>query len=1391
MKIYKYFIITIFLFAALPGFPQNQSLKFEHIGTADGLSQLNINCIIQDKNGFIWIGTRDGLNKYDGYKFTIYNYSSKDDNSLSNSYVQDIAEDKEGNLWLATEGGGINKFDVKHNLFTRYRHDNNNPNTISNNSVNKIKIDVDGNLWIGTEIGGLDFFNVKTKRFHHYGNSGHHEKNNIGNNVRALLEDSNHNLWVGTLGGGLSMLDRKTNTFKRFQHSNIDKKTISGNDVSCIFEDNSHHIWVGTQTDGLNLLDTRTNTFTHFIYDEKNPNSISSNDLICLNEDEEGNLWVGTENGGLSILKKGTNEFYNYGHDEIDKSSINGNSIYSICRDRLGNMWLGAFSGGINLFKRSTKSFNHFRHNSFPNSLSNNFVLDLFEDTENNIWIGTDGGGLNKFNPKNGSFITYKHNPLNKNSISGNYVLVVKQDYDGDLWVGNWADGINILSAKTHHYSYLKHDPANSNSLSGNNIYAIAFSRDKKAWISTFYTGLNEYDKRTKTFKHYKFDINDKHSLGSDMIFSILEDKRKNLWVGTSGGGLNLLNRKTGKFTRFQHDKNRNSISNNTVADIFEDHNGKLWLSTNSGLNVLDPETHHFKCFTKKDGLSSDIINAVREDNNKNLWISSNGGLSEYNSITNTFKNFTTEDGLQSDEYKAHSALKASNGVLYFGGVNGFNSFTPGRILKPVGFSPLVITTFEVFNKPLDVAKKADDPSPLKQDISDTKSLTLSYKQSVFSLEYAALDYVSSNKKSYAYILENFDKEWNFVGSRNTVSYTNIPPGNYTFKLKYQNSAGLWSPVSTELKITIVPPFWLTWWFDLFCVLFIIGSVYALFRYRIKRIKLQKLILEKQVQERTESLAKLTIEERESRQAAEIAREEAEKANQAKSIFLAMMSHEIRTPMNGVIGMATLLTNTSLTDEQLEYAETIKSSADALLNVINDVLDFSKIESDSMELEEVDFDLRDCVEGVLDVFAVKASQIDLVYQLDYDVPSQIIGDSLRLRQVLINLVSNGIKFTNKGEVFISVKVAEQKINDIVLKFSVRDTGIGIADDKLNKLFKVFSQVDSSTTRKYGGTGLGLAISEKLVKLMGGEISVESKVGIGTTFSFTIKTKAGHKTKRNYVYLNTAEFKDKHVLVVDDNSTNREILEVQLKQWTFVPIMADSGAQALEILSSKKHIDLIISDMNMPGMDGVQLAKRIRKNHLDLPIILLSSMGNEDSRNEAYLFNAILTKPARQQVLYKHIVEQLKAQSSGIKEIETVKSLFSKDFGRQYQMDILIAEDNLINQKLAEHIFIKMGYTPDIVTDGHEALNALIGKKYDIVFMDVQMPGIDGLEATRFIRKNMDYQPVIVAMTANAMPKDREVCIKAGMDDYLSKPMKVAEIMDVLERWWKHKNEISA
>ncbi|HTE02211.1 MAG TPA: two-component regulator propeller domain-containing protein [Mucilaginibacter sp.] len=1388
ISVFKCWIVILLLGAPLFVFPQNQSLKFDHFGTREGLSQINVNCIIQDSRGFMWIGTRNGLNRYDGYKFITYRFDPKNDNSVSNNMINDIVEDRDGNIWIATSSG-LNRYERNTGSFTRYTHDVHNPNTISNHIINRLNFDSDDNLWIGTQNGGVDCYDIRKKTFQHHLHSASDASSISDNNVRAVLEDSQHNLWVGTTSGGLNLYNRKNNSFTKFPYIDPVTKNIAGNNVICMIENNKDQLWIGTQEDGLLLFDKVSKTFKRFKHSETSANSISSNTIYSLKKDAAGDLWIGTENGGLSVFDSKTNRFNNYRHDEVDNNSINGNSIYSVCRDKLGNMWLGAFSGGINLFKKTTASFSLYRHNASPSSLSNDFVLALFEDKEKNIWVGTDGGGINKFDPESGTFTNYKKQTGGKGGLAGNYVLVVNQDEDDNIWIGTWGNGISILNPKTQTFSYFSRDQANPNGISGNNIYNLIHTRDKKTWISVFGSGLDCYDKKTNTFKNFRLDVNNPKSISSNYIYSLLEDRKGNLWIGTSDGGLDLMDRKTNTFTHFQHDEKKNSLSNNGVTDIFEDSKGNLWLCTLSGLDVFDPLTKHFTIFTKKEGLPSDIAYSVREDDYGKLWVSTNSGLSMYDPVNKTFRNYTTEDGVQGDEFKPHSALKSSDGKMYFGGVNGFNAFYPDQILNPIAFSPLIVTSFQVFNKPLAIAKNSNDPSPLKQDISDTKSITLSYKQSVISMEYAALDFGSADKKQYAYKLENFDSDWNQVGSRNTASYTNLPPGEYTFKVKYRNSAGLWSPVKDSLKITIVPPFWLTWWFEVLAVVFISGAIYAIFKYRLKAIKLRQQELEEQVEERTELLARMTVDERRSREEAEKAKEEAEQANKAKSIFLATMSHEIRTPMNGVIGMATLLSSTPLTQEQEEYTETIKNCGDALLTVINDILDFSKIESGNMELEERDFDLRDCVEGVLDVFAESATRLnlDLVYQIEHNVPTQIIGDGLRLRQILINLVGNAVKFTSKGEIFISVKLLSSKNNDLDLSFSVRDTGIGIPADKLNRLFKAFSQIDSSTTRKYGGTGLGLAISEKLIQLMGGNIKVESEPGKGATFHFNIRSKIGSKSARTYVHLNVAELVNKHVLVVDDNFTNRSILAAQLTQWKFIPLMAESGRQALDMLSSNGKVDLVISDMNMPEMDGIHLAKKIRESYPKTRIILLSSIGSEQSRQEAHLFDVILNKPTKHHVLYKHIIDQLK-DGKIVKEPQQVKTQFSTDFAKQYPLEILIAEDNYVNQKLTVHILNKMGYKPEVAGNGHEVLEMVAKKKYDMILMDIQMPEMDGLEATQFIRQHMKEQPVIVAMTANAMPEDREICIKAGMNDYLSKPMKLTEIISVLEKWGKSEKQ---
>ena len=1238
MGSYRYLFIALPLFFSSFAYAQSQHVKFEHLGTSDGLSQSNVICILQDSRGFMWFGTRDGLNRYDGYQFTVYKNDPLDRKSLGNSFIMDLVEDTKGYIWVATWGGGLDRYDRRTNQFLHFRHDPADRNSLSSNLVICLMCDSRGVLWVGTEDGGLNMLDSASGHFVHYQYDKADEKSLGGNYVKDICEDSEFNIWVGTTEGGLNLFDRWTGTFTRFRHDEKNVRSISSNNITAILEDSKHRLWIGANGGGLDLMDKKSRTFVHHKKSDGSKDSLTTNEINYLAEDGEGNLWIGSENEGLSILNTVTGTFQNYLHDDVDPTSIGMNSPYEIYRDSKKNMWIGSFTGGVDFVNRDASKFIHYKHNSSPYSLSDNHVLCIYEDSHDGIWIGTDGGGLNLFDRKTGRCIHYRHDPRHPNSLCGDNVLKVMEDSQGNLWIGTWGHGISVYNRAKKLYTHFKNDAGNPASLSNDNVWTLFEDRQRRIWAGTYGGGLDLYDPVRKSFIHYRHDKNDAASLSSDKVHSVFEDSKGRFWVGTDGGGLDLFDRQTGKCVHHVHDSSKNSLANDNVGGIFEDKKGDLWIGTTEGLTRYNVAADHFTVYTTRNGLPNDVIFGVLSDDGGNLWISTNKGIARFNPDDGDCRTFGVADGLQANEFKEQAYCKTRSGILYFGGINGFNEILPDKIRSEPFDPPLVITNFQVFNKEVPIALDGKDPSPLKIDITETKSITLPYKSSVITIQFASLNYTDAEKKKYAYMLEGFDKGWNYVDAKRSVTYTNLDPGHYIFDVKSVDNDGKWSGKPISLVLVITPAFWMTWWFRLILVLFLISTILTFYRVRVNTIHASNRELERQVRERTE-------EERK-------ARRDAEEANKAKSVFLATMSHEIRTPMNGVIGMASLLAETPLTSQQQEYTATIMNCGESLLSVINDILDYSKIDSGKMEIEEADFDLVDCIEGVFDVFHEKAVQsgLKLVYRIDPEVPACIAGDALRLRQVLMNLLSNAVKFTQRGEVFLGVHwLRAREKGRIELAFEVRDTGIGIPADKIAMLFKSFSQVDSSTTRKYGGTGLGLAISEKLVSLMGGQIIVKSEPGRGTTFSFTILVRAGEQS---------------------------------------------SVVRGKEALPDKK-------------MDT--------------------------------------------------------------------------GFARLYPLRILIAEDNIINQQLIRHILIKLGYEPDSVENGALAVAAVRGGLYDLVLMDVQMPEMDGLEATRLIRQSGSRQPVIIALTANAMQGDREECLKAGMDEYISKPVRLQELMGLLEK----------
>lgn len=845
MKALKALLVAILFSGFYDGFAQEMSIRFEQLTTENGLSQSTINDILQDSRGFLWFATEDGLNRYDGYEFKVYRNNPFDPFSISSNQISSLLEDKEGNIWVGTKGGGLNKFERNQDHFIQFLHKEDDPKSLSHNYVTQLFEDEIGVILVGTQ-RGLNILNPRTNTFSVYQEVDDHQSLSTAN-ITALYKDSRQFIWIGTANDGLYSFDRQTFEIKRYSSDPNNNNSLSDNWIVSIYEDRKGHLWIGTQSGGLNEFDYFDGNFTVYRSIPGNRHSISNNWVYSMFEDSRGTFWVGTLNG-LNILDRDTGEFTNFNALNYP-INLSNNTITSLYEDRSGVFWVGTQNGALNKFIRSSsESFTVFQNDpSNTNSLSNNNIWAIIEDSEKNVWVGTQGGGLNKLYPDTRQFENFVHNPDDPYSLSNDFINAIHEDSFGGIWVGT-IDGLNLYDKKTGKFAHFKYDPEDKNTLSGNIITTLYEDSKGILWIGTLNNGLNAYDPVKGIFTRFTHSSTNANSISHNKIWSMFEDSKGSFWVGTHGFGLNRYDRVRGTFTRYVHDPDdETSISDNFINVIRQDRNGNLWIGTINGLNKLNPKTGVFTTYSTEDGLPNNVIYGIIEDYRGHLWLSTNNGIVDFNPANGDVRVYDRGDGLPSNEYRFGAFYKGTDGAMFFGGINGFVVFKPDSIRDNPYIPPVVITDFQIFNEYVPIKTSG---SPLNKSITETEEIVLTWREKVFSFEFSALHFAAPEQNQYMYKMEGFDTDWQEVGSRRYVSYTNLPPGHtYTFRVQASNKDGAWNRDGTSIRIKVLPPPWLTWWAYSTYAFMGLGAIFGFVNYQIGKERKKKVQIEKQNEE--------------------------------------------------------------------------------------------------------------------------------------------------------------------------------------------------------------------------------------------------------------------------------------------------------------------------------------------------------------------------------------------------------------------------------------------------------------------------------------------------------------------------------------------------------------
>ena len=1303
----------------------SQSIIFNHLTTNNGLSNNFVSDIFQDREGFLWFATDDGLNRFDGYEFKVYRNNPDDENSISDNTIISFSEDQNGNIWIGTKNGFINRYDPVLDKFTKWEIKS---DLTKENPINIIHVDKDNLIWMGTYRSGLYRLNPSNGKIDHWVMNAKDPTSISGNYVSSIIEDELGNFWIGTFFGLNKFNPNKSvSRFERFYLEKDNPNSLSDNLIWGItqLKIDKNKFFIGT-ANNITVLETDKEKFSRILISNPAQLQFGTGSGVVIEENINGEQIIWTNSyAGLIRYNVSQNKFYRYLPDKTNPNSIASYQINKIFKDRSGVLW-AATNKGLSFFTQKNNKFN----NSFLNKqfdfesarLNSQNTTALLKTNDGNLIVGTDNG-LYFSNQFDGKYKLIKHPKLFKDNIWS-----LAQDKSDIVWVGTYGAGLFQINLKTKgvvHYDMLKNIVASS---SRHFIKSLLVDNKNNLWVGTWGIGLARKNLSTNEIKHWHHLRANNKSLSHDDVWVIHQDNKNRIWIGTNGGGLNLYTEQNGEiFYRLNFDTQKQSaLNSNSIYSICESSIKKnnvdetiLWIGTNNGLNkvVIDnsemnksylPKLTSVKQYTIKDGLADNSIKTIVEDETGNLWLGTSSGISLYDLHKSVFINFNSADGVIGSDFNFSAGIKYDNELIILGSTSGLNYINPGSINLSKYNPPVTISDFQIFNKSI----KASANSLLTKSIFSTDEIVLSHTQNVFSFQFSALDYNHPNSVSYAYMMEGFDKEWIQGGSRRFITYTNLNPGKYVFKVKATNSDGIWSDKITSVKVAITPPWWQTIWAIILYFLVFVFGIWAIIKFQSNRTRLQQ---------------ELKMREFEAYHLREV--------EQMKSRFFANISHEFRTPLMLIKGPLEELLRGRIKDNLKEYYSMLLRNTEKLQQLIDQLLELSQLESESIPLKKECYNLVPLVESFSNSFLPLAEQknIKLSINLDIDLAYAML-DKDKFEKIINNLLSNAFKFTDVGGL-VSVDISETKNADKrFAKISISDSGIGISNKNQSKIFDRFFQVDDLSKRNFGGSGIGLALVKELTTLHSWDISVKSKEGEGTEFIITIplldedkkyqstcteddkKTGAKNETEPKEIVPETNNHDSKPIiLLVEDQNEVSNYIQGLLKQDYYV-LQAENGSVGFDIAVNNMP-DLIISDVMMPIMDGFELCKKVKTDWKTshIPIILLTAKATHQSRLEGLETGAddYLTKPfdfEELSIRIKNLITQrrlLKEKFS--KDINAnVESITTNSFDKEFIEKIKkiiethLQDENFTSENLAEELFVSRSQL-------NRKLNAITGK----------------------------------------------------------------------------------